>query len=108
MFTKEGGRKLKKFLIGLGCCFIMIFSVCYASDVQVQVNGDFLNFADSNGNVVNPQIINSRTMVPFRKIFNSLGVADEDITWVSETRTVIAKKDNIFFMQGSRFFIIVK
>lgn len=85
---------MKKFLIGLGCCFIMIFSVCYASDVQVQVNGDVLNFADSNGNVVNPQIINDRTMVPFRKIFNSLNVADENITWIAETRTIKAKQND--------------
>lgn len=85
---------MKKILIGLGCCFIMIFSVCYASDVQVQVNGDVLNFADSNGNVVNPQIINSRTMVPFRKIFNALNVADENITWIAETRTIKAKQND--------------
>lgn len=86
---------MKKFLIGVVCCFIMIFSACYAADVQVQVNGDVLNFADSNGNVVNPQIINSRTMVPFRKIFNSLNVADENITWIAETRTIKAKQGNV-------------
>lgn len=85
---------MKKFLIGLGCCFIMIFSVCYASDVQVQVNGDVLNFADNNGNIVNPQIINDRTMVPFRKIFNALNVADENITWIAETRTIKAKQND--------------
>ena len=73
----------------------MIFSVCYASDVQVQVNGDVLNFADSNGNVVNPQIINSRTMVPFRKIFNALNIADENITWIAETRTIKAKQGDV-------------
>ena len=86
---------MKKFLIGVVCCFIMIFSVCYAADVQVQVNGDVLNFADSNGNVVNPQIINSRTMVPFRKIFNALNVADENITWIAETRTIKAKQGDV-------------
>lgn len=85
---------MKKFLIGLGCCFIMIFSVCYATDVQVQVNGDILNFADNNGNIVNPQIINDRTMVPFRKIFNALNVADENITWIAETRTIKAKQND--------------
>lgn len=85
---------MKKFLIGLGCCFIMIFSVCYATDVQVQVNDDILNFADNNGNIVNPQIINDRTMVPFRKIFNALNVADENITWIAETRTIKAKQND--------------
>lgn len=60
------------------------------SVIRVQNNGEYIDFAD-----VNPQIINERTMVPFRKIFNSLGVKDENIIWTEETRTVNAKKDNV-------------
>ena len=67
----------------------------YASDISVQINGEIIDFTDSNGAKVDAQIINNRTMVPFRKIFNSLGVSDDNITWIGETRTVIAKKDNI-------------
>lgn len=60
------------------------------SGIRVQNNGEYIDFVD-----VNPQIINDRTMVPFRKIFNSLGVTDENITWTADTRTVNAKKDNV-------------
>ena len=70
-------------------------SSVYASDIKVQINGEIIDFTDSNGAKVDAQIINNRTMVPFRKIFNSLGVTDENITWIGETRTVITKKDNI-------------
>lgn len=65
------------------------------NSIKVMQDGEYVDFTDANGDRVEPQIINSRTMVPFRKIFNSLGVIDEDITWVADTRTVIAKKDNI-------------
>ena len=60
------------------------------SAIRVQNDGEYIDFVD-----VNPQIINDRTMVPFRKIFNSLGVTDENIKWIPETRTVNAKKDNV-------------
>lgn len=60
------------------------------SAIRVQNDGEYIDFVD-----VNPQIINDRTMVPFRKIFNSLGVTDENIKWTPETRTVNAKKDNV-------------
>ena len=63
--------------------------------IKVMQDGQYIDFTDANGNKVEPQIINDRTMVPFRKIFNSLGVSDENITWIAETRTIVAKKDNI-------------
>ena len=85
---------MKKILVFFILCFALMSSV-YASDIKVQVNGNILDFTDANGAKVDAQIINNRTMVPFRKIFNSLGVVDENITWIGETRTVIAKKDNV-------------
>ena len=63
--------------------------------IRVQQNGEFIDFTDSQGNVVEPQIINDRTMVPFRKIFNSLGVTDNNIYWDDATKTVKASKDNM-------------
>lgn len=61
-----------------------------SNEIKVQNDGAYIDFDD-----VAPQIINGRTMVPFRKIFNSLGVAEEDIKWIPETRTVQAKKDDV-------------
>lgn len=65
------------------------------STISVKNNDEYIDFTDAEGNVVEPQIINDRTMVPFRKIFNALGVADENISWNGDTKTVVAKKDNI-------------
>ena len=60
------------------------------SAIRVQLDGQYIDFAD-----VEPQIINGRTMVPFRKIFNELGVTDENITYISSEQPITAKKDNI-------------
>lgn len=35
-----------------------------------------------------------RTLVPFRKVFNALGIADTDIIWHNDTRSIEAKKGN--------------
>lgn len=69
---------------------LLIISTAYGAEVNVQINGETVNFNDTTA-----QIINSRTMVPFRKIFNELGVTDENIEWNGETKTIKAKKDNI-------------
>ncbi len=51
--------------------------------VSVVVNGQYVNFD------VPPQIINGRTMVPVRAIFEALGAT---VTWNPETRRVSAEK----------------
>ena len=73
-------------------CLVTIFylaSSCYARNPSVQLNGEVIDFKDDNGNIVNPQIINDRTMVPLRKIFELLGC---EIEWNGSTKTVIATK----------------
>ena len=55
--------------------------------IRVQLDGTYLNFVDSNGAVVNPQIINDRTMVPMRKIFETFNA---EVEWEEATRTVTA------------------
>lgn len=85
---------MKKFLVVLSLVFIMMSSV-YASEVNVQLNGEIMDFTDSNGAKVEAQIINDRTMVPFRKIFNSLGVTDENILWNATDKSIVATKGNI-------------
>lgn len=54
-------------------------------DITVTVNDEVLNFD------VMPQIINDRTVMPMRAIFEALGA---DVSWDSETRTVTAIKDD--------------
>lgn len=81
---------MKKFLLVLVMIIsLLMISQVLAADVEVQINGEIINFNDTSA-----QIINSRTMVPFRKIFNELGISNEDIEWNGNTKTIIAKKEN--------------
>ena len=73
--------------------FIIALTTCsFASNVSVQINGEIVNFKDEQGNIVNAQIINDRTMVPMRKIFEILGAT---IEWDSENRAVTGIKDDV-------------
>ena len=82
---------MKKFIFV--CMLILTMSTTvFASDVDLQINGERINFTDSNGATVNPGIINSRMMVPMRKIFEVLGA---EVNWNGETRTVTGTKGNI-------------
>ena len=65
-------------------------AVSMDAPIRVQLNGDILDFTDANGNVANPKIINNRTMVPMRKIFE---IFDATIDWNEEAKTVIAKTE---------------
>ena len=82
---------LKVFCIVSIFITLLMFSTVFAANVDVQINGEIIDFTDSEGNKVNAQIINDRTMVPLRKIFEVLGC---DIGWENSTRTVTANKDN--------------
>ena len=84
---------MKKILALLILCLTFVSST-YAANVNVQINGKNIDFTDNNGARVEAQIINDRTMVPFRKIFNELGVNDENIKWDGETRTIVAQKED--------------
>lgn len=58
--------------------------------ISVVLNGDKIDFTDENGNKVDPQLVNDRTMVPVRKIFEVLGAT---IEWDGATETVTAKTE---------------
>lgn len=75
--------------------FIFIITICstvFATDVNVQINSEKVNFTDSEGNTVNAQVVNSRTMVPMRKIFELLGL---EVEWDGENKIVTGKSENI-------------
>ncbi len=81
---------MKKFLLVFLVSFCLS-SVCFAADVKVQINGEIIDFKDSAGNTVNAQIINDRTMVPMRKIFELLGAI---VDWDGENQIVTGTKGN--------------
>ena len=64
----------------------------FADDsIKVLVNDQQIDFTDENGNVVEPKIINSRTMVPMRKIFEVFGA---NVEWEGTTQTITATTEN--------------
>lgn len=82
---------MKKCIKVLGLCLlmmsIMISTVAFANnDIKVAIDGEYVEFD------VQPQLINDRTMVPLRAIFEALGA---DVDWINETQTVIATKDGV-------------
>ena len=81
---------------------IMLFSsisVFAAEPVTVTLNGNPIEFD------VPAQIINDRTMVPMRKIFESLGAS---VDWVEQQQGIIATKDSkiIVMKIGSDLMIV--
>lgn len=79
---------MKKFTVALSISAIALLAALPASseaDISVMLNGNTLDFD------VPPQIIDGRTLVPLRAIFEALGA---DVDWNGETRTVTAHKDD--------------
>ena len=75
-------------------------SIMAEDGIKVVLNGEELIFD------VPPQLINDRTMVPMRKIFESLGA---DVKWEGESQTITATKDDIvIIMQIDNVIITVK
>lgn len=59
--------------------------------IKVQLDGEYLDFTDAEGNTVNPTMMNNRTMVPMRKIFEEFGM---QIEWSPSARTITAMNDD--------------
>ena len=82
-------KRMQKFkLLSIIFILIMLLSVCLPisanSPVKVNINNEAIHFD------VEPMIINGRTMVPMRAIFEKLGAA---VLWDDETNTATAYKD---------------
>ena len=81
-------KSIKKLL----CTFLTMLLLVSAitpvmadNNIKVRLGGELIKFD------VQPQLINDRTMVPLRAIFEELGATVE---WNSETRTVTSTKDD--------------
>jgi len=83
---KKACKKMFCVLISLILTVSLITIPAMADEgIKVQLNGVQLTFD------VPPQIINSRTMVPMRKIFEALGAT---VDWDSTTQTITAMTDD--------------
>lgn len=83
--------KLNKIIAAiLGIMMTVSANAFAAEDISVIINGVKTDFD------VPPQIIEDRTLVPMRKIFETLGAK---VTWIGELNTIIAAKgENVIAM----------
>lgn len=77
-------KKILTVTLTIFLCFMSFGSTCFADNgITVKIDGQAVAFD------VSPQIINNRTMVPMRKIFETLGATVE---WDQNTKTVTSTK----------------
>ncbi len=77
---------MKKVLFALIICISVIFSsTVFSQDKEVSI---MLNGKELVSDVA-PQLVNSRTMLPMRAIFEALGA---DVTWLGEDEIIIATR----------------
>lgn len=80
-------KSVKGLVLILLALSAMFSSVAFASgEIKVSIDGQYVDFD------VNPQIINDRTMVPMRKIFEYLGA---EVDWNHDTKGITAVKDDV-------------
>lgn len=79
-------KRIIALLITLSTLLSLFPATTFAnSGVKVAIDGKTIEFD------VEPQIINGRTMVPMRKIFEELGA---NVEWDGETKTITSTKNN--------------
>lgn len=77
-----------KKIIAIILCLTMLSGLsAYAKDseITVELDGEKIEFD------VNPEVVNGRTMVPLRKIFEKIGAL---VKWNDDTQTVSARKNS--------------
>lgn len=72
-------------LLVLVLSLISPIAVFATDEIKVSIDGKYVDFD------VKPQLINDRTMVPLRAVFEALGAK---VNWNNDTETVFAIKDN--------------
>ncbi len=84
-------KSIRMLLCGTAAALLLSTGVSAAGrEVSVEINGQPLTFSEAA-----PQIVNDRTYLPFRAVFNALGFADENITFQPQQRQVKAVKDGM-------------
>lgn len=64
---------------------IFVYTTCTANDITVTLDGKTVSFD------VQPQIVEGRTLVPLRKIFEEIGAL---VKWDGDTQTITARKSS--------------
>lgn len=85
IFTKGILKKIISLVLAVTLAISSMLCVCAANEeIKVYLEGSKISFD------VQPQIINGRTMVPIRAIFETMGAT---VTWDDATKTAISTKD---------------
>lgn len=94
-------KKIISLLIAVALVFTMVPAMAQSQPIKVMIDGRYIDFD------VQPQLINDRTMVPVRAIFEALGanVDWDDATWTvisdkGDTKVTLAINDNILYKNG--------
>jgi hypothetical protein len=86
---------MKKYIIVLFVAILCIIGNVFGDDIisedlNIVIDGEALNtFDDEQGIEVKPFIYNNRTVVPIRVLSNAFGIDDAQITWRSDTKSVV-------------------
>lgn len=94
--------KLKTFFITVAATALMSVN-CLAQDINVSLNGNLVNFPNQK-----PVVVDNRTLIPLRGVFDNMGYA---INWNGSTKTVTLTKGSnaivitigasVYFLNGS-------
>ena len=80
---------MRKLLIAVVLCVMVFSQNVFANNITVKVNGSALY------SPVPAQIVNDRTVLPMRAIFERLGA---DVEWIEQERMIFATKDDLFIV----------
>ena len=76
---------MKLQVLKVGLATLLCTSAVYASEVRVTLNNSFVSFPNGQ-----PRIVQGRTLVPVRGLFDNMGY---DISWEAESKTVTLSKE---------------
>ena len=81
-------KKLASLLFAIVMLILNCSPICYADDeITVYINGEKINFD------VPPVIVDDRTLVPMRALFEALGA---DVSWDDESQTASGRAEGIY------------
>ncbi|MBC7765118.1 MAG: copper amine oxidase N-terminal domain-containing protein [Hyphomonadaceae bacterium] len=83
-------KKIVAMISIISLLVVLTCSVAFAGDVKVFVNDVELQ------SDVPATIVSDRTFLPFRAVFNALGVKDENISWSQQSTSISINHNGLF------------
>ena len=67
-------------------------------DIKINLNGEYINLRDTNGNIIEPFIIDGTTYLPVRGVCEALGL---NVDWEMATGTVLLEDNGLLTKEKS-------